>query len=419
MEPELGCADSEGMPFAALALIAAAGWSPTQSFDAGAAPFHEPVPRVAIDARGHALLAHETGDRRLVVRTRARGRFGRPVTLARKALDYAVAPGAVAYEAKDGIHVAVRRDGRFTDRRVASSSGSEINGVAIADDPLGGWVIAERRFPRHGSAVPYRVRTLSLDASGAPTAPPQDLGLGQFGLDARPTQALAVLPDGRAVLVFQREGAQYDDPDPVVYALRPHSGAFSTPAVVGDGLTDPRVTVAGTSAVLSVTMTALCGDTSCAGQPRAIPLNPDGTLGTPVGPTVARPSRAFAPWAAPGALVFQHKTKAKPFSREAPVRAASLTADGPLQTLTREPATEPVALALDGGRTLALWATRRGLGTALAGPDGRFRRTAAPVGPPPDVNHSNPTNRDARSAGPYAIVAWARGDTVRVSVHRF
>ena len=31
------------MSFAALALIAAAGWSPAQSFDVGAAPFHEPV----------------------------------------------------------------------------------------------------------------------------------------------------------------------------------------------------------------------------------------------------------------------------------------------------------------------------------------------------------------------------------------
>jgi len=406
------------MPFAALALIAAAGWSPTQSFDAGAAQFHEPVPRVAIDARGEALLAYETGDRKLVVRTRAHGRFGRPVTLARDTRDYAVAPGAVAYEARDGVHVAVRNGNRFKDRRVASSTGSEINGVAIAADPLGGWVVAERQFPRRGSAKPYRVRTVSLDASGVPTSPPQDLGLGQFGLDARPTQALAVLPNGRAVLVFQREGAAYDDPDPVLYALRPHGGAFAEPVVVGDGLTDPRVTVAGDRAVLSVTMTTLCGDTSCAGQPRAIPLNPDGTLGTPAGPTVARPNRAFAPWAAPGALVFQLKTKVKPFSREAPVRAASLTTNGPLQTLTKLPATEPVALALGNGRTLALWATRRGFGAALAGPDGSFEKTAAPAGPPPEIYHPNPTNRDARAAGDYAVVAWSRGHTVRVSVRR-
>ena len=178
--------------------------------------------------------------------------------------------------------------------------------------------MAERQFPRRGSAKPYRVRTLSLDAAGAPVGPPQDLGLGEFGIDARPTQALAVLPDGRAVLVFQRERISYGDPQPVVYAVRPHGGTFTTPAVVGDKLTDARVTVAGDRAVLTATMTALCGDTSCAGQPRAIPLNPDGSLGTPVGPTVARASRAFAPWAAPGAIVFQLKSAPKPFSREAP-----------------------------------------------------------------------------------------------------
>jgi hypothetical protein len=228
-----------------------------------------------------------------------------------------------------------------------------------------------------------------------------------------------VLPDGRAVLVFQREGIKIDDPEPVVYALRPHGGAFGEPAVVGEGFTDPRVTVGGDRAVLTVTMKDLCGDTTCAGQPRAIPLEPDGTLGTPTGPTVAHPSRAFAPWAAPGALVFQLKTKVRPFSREAPVRAASLTEHGPLQTLSRAPATEPVALPLDGGRTLALWATRTRLGAALAGPDGEFKRIAAPTGPPPEVYHSNPSNRDVRTAGDYAIVGWSRRHTVRVAVQRF
>ena len=83
------------------------------------------------------------------------------------------------------------------------------------------------------------------------------------------------------------------------------------------------------------------------------------------------------------------------------------------------PPTEPVALALDQERTLAMWATRRGFGAALAGPDGAFRKVAAPTGPPPEIYHSNSTNRDTRSAGAYAIVAWARGHTVRVSVRRF
>jgi hypothetical protein len=67
------------------------------------------------------------------------------------------------------------------------------------------------------------------------------------------------------------------------------------------------------------------------------------------------------------------------------------------------------------GRTLAVWATRSALGAALAGETGRFKHTAAPSGP----YHTNATNRDARSAGRYAIVAWARGGIVRVSVRDF
>jgi hypothetical protein len=282
--------------------------------------------------------------------------------------------------------------------------------------------VAERQFPRGGSGPrdTYSVRALSLDRNGAPLGLPQELGPGQFGIDARPTQALATLPDGRAVLVFQRESPDVSAPRPVVYAVRPHGGSFTTPATVGDKLTDPRITVAGDRAVLSATETAICGDTSCAGPPRAIPLNPDGTLGAAQGPTVANPRRAFAPWATPAAIVFQLKTAPKPFSREAPIRAASLAIpNAPLQTLTRQLATEPVALPLSDGRTLALWATRTRLGAALAGPSGRFKPVRAPQGPAPDVNHSNSTNRDARTAGDYAIVAWARGRTVRVSVRRF
>ena len=118
-------------------------------------------------------------------------------------------------------------------------------------------------------------------------------------------------------------------------------------------------------------------------------------------------------------IVFQLKSAPKPFSREAPIRAAALTPGARLQTLTRQLATEPVALPLDGNRTLALWATRTRFGAALAGPAGTFRPVKAPKGAPPAIYHTNSTNRDVRAAGAYAIVAWARGHTVRVSVRRF
>ena len=129
----------------------AAGWSPTKTFDAGPSQFGEPVPRAAISAGGSSIVAWTRGDGRIVAAFGdKRGRFGKPVRVARSAVDYAVAPGAIAYETKAGIRVAVRRGNGFRDRLVAESTGSEINGVAIAADPQGGWVVAERQYPRRG-----------------------------------------------------------------------------------------------------------------------------------------------------------------------------------------------------------------------------------------------------------------------------
>ena len=71
------------------------------------------------------------------------------------------------------------------------------------------------------------------------------------------------------------------------------------------------------------------------------------------------------------------------------------------------------------GRVLAVWATRKALGAALAGADGRFRRVSAPAGRPPAPFHTNATNRDIRAAGTHAIVAWAVGNRVRVSLRTF
>jgi hypothetical protein len=397
--------------FLALAPAAqASSWTPAKTFAAMGG--EDAVPRAAISAAGSSTVAWRRPDGRLVMTVgNAKGRFRAPKAIAAKPHAYAVAPGAVAYEARDGIHVYTRGH----DRRVAKSTGSEINGVAIAEDPLGGYVIAERAF-RRGVHRVYTVRALSVDAGGRRVGGVQELGDGQFGIDARPTQSLAVLPDGRALLVFQRESASYQDPEPVVFTTRPHGGAFTEPVVVGNGLTDPRVTVAGDRAALTVARTERCGDTGCAGAPQTIPVNPDGTLGPASGPTLTKPGRAFAAWATPTALVFLLKTGPKPFSKEAPVRAF---ANGALQTLTSKRAHEPVALALSGDRTLALWATRTKFGASLAGPDGAFKKTSAPAGPGPALYHFNPTNRDARSSGDWAIVTWSHGKTVRVSIRRF
>ena len=90
-----------------------------------------------------------------------------------------------------------------------------------------------------------------------------------------------------------------------------------------------------------------------------------------------------------------------------------------MQTLARSKASEPVALPLAGGRTLAMWATVRGFRAALAGKSGRFRPTAAPVGAPAGRYHFNSTNRDIRTGAAWAIAGWARKGVVRLSVRRF
>src|SRR4051794_32092531 len=248
---------------AAPATAHASSWTPVKSFR-GAASDESAVPRAAITASGVSTVAWRRGDHRLAMTTgTSGGRFRAPKAIARSAFDFAVAPGAVAYEAKDGIHVYTR--GR--DRRVTASSGEEINGVAIAADPLGGYVIAERQF----RARSYRVRAMSVDADGRLAGAVQDLGLGQFGIDARPTQSLSVLPDGRALLVFERESPNYTDPTPGVLSARPHGGAFAEPAVVGAGLTDPRIT----GSPRTVTRPSPCGRPGRRPGPASLPLNSD------------------------------------------------------------------------------------------------------------------------------------------------
>jgi hypothetical protein len=413
----------------------AAGWTPPATFTASHVESAEPVPRAAIADDGTSLTVWTSASGSLVASTGDRhGHFTAPVTVVKRPpRDYAVASGAIAYEAADGIHVAVRSGHGFRDRLVATSTGSEINGVAIAADPLGGWVVAERQYPSRGGGKPYRVRALSLDAHGRLAGAVQELGDGDFGVDARPTQALAVTATGQALLVFERsvqsESGYGTRPRDSVVVTRPHGGAFGKPVSLPStaALGGPRVSVAAGQAVVAAGELDSCGDAGCSGRPLLSRLGADGTPGALLGPTLAQPNRAFGPWAVPtgpgaGVLVFQLKDKPAAFSREAPVRAVGYAADGTLgalQTLTPLCATEPVALPLAGARALAVWATQSGLSAALAGADGRFHQTSAPAGPPPERFHSNATNRDARTAGPWAIVTWAVGGVVRVSVRRF
>jgi hypothetical protein len=423
----LACAPSAG---------AASSWTTPQSFAAG--KNIDIVPRVGIAADGTNAAAWKTRKTGLVVSSGGpRGHFAPPRVIDRRgARDWSVAAapdGAflVAWWDADGLRVAARTATRrpVVVRRVVASTSSAINGLQVAADLRGGWVIVTREFPKNGtSQSTYGVRALSLDRAGRPLGPVQDLGAGQFGIDARPTQALAVDPDGRAVFTFTRQTPASFGEGTVVVTTRAHGGVFGEPVPVPGPAAEPRVAVGqGGRAVIAVARTESCAESACFGLPGVALLAAAGPPGTPFGPSLPQPRRAFSPIAAltaddAGVLVFQLKTKPSPFSKEAPVRAVAFGADGSvgsLQTLTRSLAHEAVALPLNAGRVLALWADKRRLAAALAGPEGRFRKTAAPTGPPPATGHANQTNRDLRTAGRYAIFAWEGNGRVRISSRRF
>jgi hypothetical protein len=420
--------------------FAASTWTPAASFAVGKG--YEPVPRVAIASDGTSVLAFQSKSGKLMLSQGSPGgRFTPPRVIDREGgvRDWSVAARAgggfiVVWEYPRGIRALVRaKHGSSTFiSRVADSSREEINGVQVAADPLGGWVIAEREFRRTKDRF-YYVRVMSVDNRGQVRGAIQDLGPGEFGIDARPTQALAVDDAGRAILTFVPE-ARFSSTAPAptaVISTRPHGGAFSAPvALPGDTAADPRVAVGdGGRALIAATQVRSRGDAGVFGNPVVASIGPAGALGTPFGPAVDTPRRAFGPNAAftsggRSVLVFSLKTSSQPFETRAPVRAVAISATGgigPLQTLTSARAKEPVVMPLAGGRALAMWSGERGLGAAFAGGDGKFNKTAEPAGPPPPPFHTNSTNRDLRTGGRYAIFTWSRDADghVRVSIRKF
>jgi hypothetical protein len=431
---------------AAATLVPAAGasaastWTKPQSFSVG--KDYEPVPRAAIASDGSSALAFQSKSGKLMLSTgRADGRFTAPRPIDQKGVrDWSVAarPGGgfiVVWEDSDGIRVAVRTRsaGKTVVRRAVTSNGQDINGVQVAADPLGGYVVAERQFRRSGRND-YYVRAFSLSDAGRLVGAVQDFGPGQFGIDARPTQSLAVDAKGRAVFAYRQEvPAKGSFTLPVLVTTRPHGGAFAEPVQLGaaqDDTADPRVAVgSGGRALIAATQVLSHGDAGDFGSPIVSRVGPAGSLGTPFGPVLSNPARAFAPSAALTSqgrtvLVYAQKPKSQPFETRAPVFAVAIAADGTVgavQTLTSGAAKEPVVVGLDGGRALAMWSGARGIGASIAAPDGTFKKTAEPKGPPPPPFHTNSTNRDLRSAGRYAIFTWSRDadGRVRVSVRRF
>ena len=416
---------------------AASTWSRPQGFAVGT--LYEPAPRAAIAADGTSAVVWRSRSGGLVLTTgRGDGRFSAPRTLDRAgAGEHAVAVRRgggllVAWQRRDGLWVAVRTSAAapIAVRRVATGNGEEVNGVQVAADALGGWVVAERRLftepITEGSTERlFYVRALTLAPDGALLGDARELGAGAFGIDGRQAATLAVDGAGRAVLAFDKEmnATLFARPE-VLVATRPHGGAFSPPlALAGDPSGDPHVAVGdGGRAIVA----AIAGGASASDAVLAA-VSASGALGVPFGPLRSGPRHPLHPSVAllkgaAGVLVFQAVRDVS--LAEGPVYAVALAgkrAAGPRQTLYAGSATEPIVLPLRGGRALAMWLGRHRLGAAVAGPDGRVSRTPAPAGPPPSAYHSSSTNRHLATGGDYAILAWAREaeGRVRVSVRRF
>jgi hypothetical protein len=407
----------------------AAGWSQPQGFDAGTQQFDEPVPRVAVAADGTSVATFARGRDIYAVTGDARGRFSAPRRLGPwAAITGVVAAGRggaalVAWEGRGGIHVAVRTTaGRPLRTRLLTSSTAEaINDLAVVSDPRGGWFILESEFS--DKTRTSGVRALTLRRDGSLALQPQVLGEGSFGADANPVRALAVDDRGGATAVFETATG------PAI-AQSVHAGHFGPVHPFGDStLSAPRITATDSigGALVTATKNENCGDAGCFGAPIAARVTPQGIPLAFQTPVLEHPGRAFAPSIAPlgagaAALVFSLKSGPAAFSTLAPVKAVVVrdgAQPGALQTLTSKNASEPIAAALSRGRALVLWSGTRGFGAALAGPDGRFRKTAQPPGPPPEPFHTNPTNRAISTAGSYALVGWSRAGRVRLSLRRF
>lgn len=427
-----------------VAAAAATPWSaPARFVQGGADRFDQPDPVVAIAADGTSIAGWVS--RRDVVLTTgdARGRFTTLRTTGRwSATSVAVAAkpsgrALVAWEAKDGIRVAVRAraGGPFVTRLAATSTGSAINELTAAADPKGGWVLAERRFPRRGSGPLYRVQTVSLRDDGRGAGPAQDLGRGFFGLSSPPTTALRVDVNGRAVLAFEREltpAEQADGPTiaPLVIATRPHGGSFTARTVPGgrEGrIVGAGVSVRGASVAISATVTERCGDVGCFGAPGLLRLGVDDAPMSATKPALRYPGRAFAPEIAAlpegrSIVAFRQKTGVDAFSTQAPLRALVFGAEGkpgPVQILSSRPVSAMRLVSVDRGvAALAVWSGQRGFGAAAVSERGspRFRRSQPPPLPPLQRFGSH---LDLVAAGPYALAAVGTGDGVRLTLRRF
>lgn len=422
----------------------AAGWSAAQTWPAG----EDTVARVAVANDGSAALVVDSR-RSTVLRVAAPGeRFGKALRLKPSVTGSAVAAGpggavAAVVIRPGGMYATVRTAaGRaWTTRKIASEGKDPvINSVTIAHDPRGGWVVVESRFSRPNSYL----QALTLSPAGARLGSPQSLGRGFFGTTARPTVALAIDSDGRAIFAADTPDpaapsttSDYGNNDGTTVFMRNRGGRFRG-TFLGGGLTDARVAVGVYHrAAVVVTKSAACGDAGCRGAVQLFRVRPDNTVAAPEtikttnvkktsGPSVAflGGDNAIVSWTQRGA--------GDGFSSTGAVQTAAAHygdfgyMDARRTLDRRDAASEPIAMRLAEGRALVVWSIGDGVGLrgALVNDRGEAQIIAMPGGAGPARYHFNSTNRDVHTAGNWAAVAWNTADfksagQIKVSLRRF
>jgi hypothetical protein len=418
-------------------VAAAAGWS--RPYTLSSTDLAEPAPRVAVGPEGHVVVAwlRRNGDLRAEIGD-SHGHFRGSRTLSSRGLRPRVSVGrrgrAIVVWNEKGLKYAIRAPGHATfgaPRALTTPTGSSTDDAPVlAMDGSGRTTVLFEHGFRTRSGYHQLVEALDISAAGTP-GPIVSFGEGR--LPRRATLAITAAGDMITTFFLDRPPTRdpsTPDPGPMI-ARRQAGGAWSVrpfPFSGGRRTSDPSVAVDPVGrATFSFTDVVESGEAVSFGSPRVSTGPLAGPLGPPVGPVPARADKAFGPFALPLSdaivLVWQEKTRARPFSTEAPVRAVRVAFNGAVgrpHTLdSSESSFEPHVVRLDSGRALVVW-DHKGIAAALYRAGHGFQRIAAPPGEATLNGTDFNVNRDLASNGRgVAAFTWTQGNRVKIAVRRF
>jgi hypothetical protein len=288
-----------------------------------------------------------------------------------------------------------------------------------------GWLVLYRGAPERAGYSAIRIAR--LDARGRLRGPTISLGTG-YAFPRWDRGGLLHVDDrgtARAVWTMASPSPFGSLGGVEVMSVRPRGGSFAAPVILDEQAREAAIAGRpGAGAVVTWTREERTREWGAYGSPQL--LRPSSAAALPVPTLAAEPARGtFAPRALPldrrrTLVIYQFHDPAR-MSLTGAVRATVVdaTGSGRVQRLTDGKSKEPRIGAISGARALVAWARAGTWKAALAGADGVLRSVAAPRGPAARSNHSAQTNRDLRTGGRYAILAWDSHGRVRASVARF